>query len=96
MKIEIFDFKVSHKELLPQIIDRIFSICRNDPNFKLKDEMEIVENRMESLRQKIKKQEDLLTQSNQLSKDLIQRIEILENQNERKQTELLELLGSEL
>ena len=96
MKIEIFENKESNRELLPQIMDRIFAVCKNDPNFQLKDEMEIIENRTTSLKQKIKKQEGLLTQSNLLTKDLSQRIEVLENQNERKQTELLEALGSNI
>ena len=96
MKIEVLTSEGSTKELLPQIVDRIFAICRNDPNYELKDEMEIVENRMTSLRQKIKKQEDLLGQSNSLSKDLMQRIEVLTSQNEKKQMELLESLGSDI
>jgi len=96
VKIEVLTSEGSTKELLPQIVDRIFAICRNDPNYELKDEMEIVENRMTSLRQKIKKQEDLLGQSNSLSKDLMQRIEVLTSQNEKKQMELLESLGSDI
>lgn len=96
MKIEIFENKEPNRELLPQIMDRIFAVCKNDPNFQLKDEMEIVENRMKLLKQKIKKQNDLLSQSNLLSKDLLQRIEVLENQNERSQTESLEALGSDI
>lgn len=96
MKIVVLKNDSPHKELLPQIMDRIFAVCRSDPNFKLKDEMEIVENRMESLRQKIDKQVELLEQSNTLSKDLMQRIESLNYQNERKQLELLESLGSDI
>jgi hypothetical protein len=96
VKIEVAKNNSKNKELLPQIVDRIFSICRNDPTFHLKNEMEIVENRMTSLQKKISKQDYLLEQSNELTNDLIQRIQILENQNERKQIELLESLGSEL
>lgn len=96
MKIETLENNQNHKELLPQIVDRIFSVCRNDPTFHLKNEMEIVENRMASLQQKIDKQNKLLEQSNELTKDLMQRLSILEDQNERKQIELLESLGSEL
>lgn len=96
MKIERLKEQSKSKELLPQIVDRIFSICRNDPTFHLKNEMEIVENKMTSLRQKISRQTKLLEQSTELSKDLMQRIQILEDQNERKQIELLESLGSEL
>lgn len=95
MKIENINQPVNTKELLPQVIDRIFSICKSDPTFHLKDELEIVENKMMSIRQKIEKQESLLKQSDELKKDLIQRIEILDDHNEQKQAELLELIGSE-
>ena len=64
MKIEVLKNENNHRELLPQIVDRIFAVCRNDPNFELKDEMEIVENKMEALRQKIQKQVELLQKSN--------------------------------
>ena len=96
MKLEVLQNENNHRELLPQIVDRIFAVCRNDPNFQLKDEMEIVENRMEGLRQKINKQVELLQQSNSLSKDLMQRLEVIDNQNEKKQIELLEALGSDI
>lgn len=96
MKIQVLENTNDHKELLPQIVDRIFAVCRKDPNFHLKDEMEIVENRMESLKHKIEKQDGLLRQSSELLKDLSQRISILDNQNEKKQVELLESLGSDL
>lgn len=96
MKIQILENTNDHKELLPQIVDRIFAVCRKDPNFHLKDEMEIVENRMESLRNKIEKQDTLLRQSTELMRDLGHRVSILDDQNEKKQVELLEALGSDL
>lgn len=96
MKIENSNNTTHTKELLPQIVERIFSICRTDPNFHLKDEMEIIGNKIESVNQKITKQNQLLEQSDILKKDIIQRIEIIDNENNNKQSELLELLGSEL
>lgn len=96
MKVEKLNHQVQPKELLPQIAERIFSICKSDPSFQLKDELEIVEHKMTSVRKKIEKQDQLLKQSEELKKDIIQRIEILDEHNERKQMELLESLGSEL
>lgn len=96
MEIYLAEKENDNKELLPQIVDRIFAVCRKDPNFHLKDEMEIVENRMESLRNKIEKQDSLLNQSNELLRDLNQRVDIIDSQNEKKQIELLESLGSDL
>jgi hypothetical protein len=96
VKVENLSKKENPQVMLPSIVDRIFSICKNDPNFKLKNEMEIVENRIESLKKKRDKQIELLEQSNTIKKDLMQRIEVLDDQNAKKQIELLESLGSEL
>lgn len=96
MKIENTNSPVNTQELLPQIVERIFAICKTDPNFHLKNEMEIIGNKIESINQKILKQDHLLEQSNILKKDILERIEILDNENQNKQNELLELLGSDL
>jgi len=95
MKIDKLDSKNNPIELLPQIIDRIFSICKLDPSFQLKDELEIVENKKLSLQHKIDKQNDLFKQSEKMKEDVLQRIEIIAHQNEQKQAELLEAIGSE-
>lgn len=96
MKIEKTTKKNHSQELLPQIIERIFAICRSDPNFHLKDELEIVENKIQALKQKSSKQDSLIEQSFQIKKDFLYRIEILDEQNSVKQVELLESIGSEL
>jgi len=96
VKIENTNSPVNTQELLPQIVERIFAICKTDPNFHLKNEMEIIGNKIESINQKILKQDHLLEQSNILKKDILERIEILDNENQNKQNELLELLGSDL
>lgn len=96
MKIENPENISKMKELLPQIVERIFAICRTDPNFHLRNEMEIIENKLQSINQKIAKQDQLLEQSSKLKKDIIQRIEIIDNDNIHKQNELLESIGSEI
>lgn len=96
MKIERVEQRADSKELLPQIIDRIFLTCKNDPNFRLKDEMEIIENKIQALLKKIEKQDHLLDESNKIHADLKHRLEILENSNNTKQLQLLEELGSEI
>ena len=95
MKIEKTEQKNHSKELLPQIVDRIFSVCRADPSFELKDEMEIAENKIQALTQKINKQQSLINQAEGMKKDLSNRLEVLNDENIRKQAELLESLGSE-
>lgn len=96
MKIEKLDQIVRSQELLPQIVDRIFSVCKSDPSFHLKDELEIIENKVLSLQRKIQKQDSLLKQSEEIEKDILQRMSILDDHNQQKQIELLESIGSEL
>ena len=96
MKIEKSAKKNHPQELLPQIIERIFAICKSDPNFHLKDELEIIENKIQALKQKTLKQDSLIEQSFQIKKDFLYRIEILDEQNSTKQVKLLESIGSEL
>lgn len=96
MEIEITEHRNSNKDLLPQIVDRIFSICKVDPSFHLKNEMEIIENKTQSIVKKVEKQNNLLKQSENLKKELLKRIEVITDDNEKKQMQLLESLGSEL
>ena len=70
MKIETIEYKEKPQELLPQIVERIFSICKNDSNFQLKDELQLVDHKIKSLNKKIKRQDELLEQSNTLEKEL--------------------------
>lgn len=93
MKIEKIDRTIDSVELLPEIVNRIFSICKVDPTFQLKDEIEIIENNILVLKKKIEKQNLLIEKSEELKKDILQRLEILENYNQRKQTELIESIG---
>ena len=96
MKVEILNEKPIQKEPLPQVIDRIFSICKTDPHFKLKVEMEQVEERNNSIKDKVKRQINLLEQSDTLTENVRKRIILIQLDNESRQSELLENLGSEL
>jgi len=96
MEIEVLDKTVSKKEMLPQVINRIFSICKTDPHFKLKDEMKTIEEKVGNIKVKIDKQENLINQSENLINDVKRRLSLLKEDIESKQTELLEQLGSEL
>jgi hypothetical protein len=58
--------------------------------------MENVDNRIQEIKEKINKQNDLLKQSSELKKDFLQRIEVLDDSNSRTQLQLLENLGSDL
>lgn len=96
MKIEILEHKNNPQEKLPQIVNRIFSICKTDPNFPLKNELGDVDDRILEVKKRITKQNKLLKQSAELKKDFSQRIEVIVDSNSRTQMELLESLGSDI
>jgi len=96
VKVKVLEQKKKTHEQIPQIVNRIFAICKNDSNFPLKNEMEDVDSRIQEMKVKITKQDNLLEQSSELKKDLIQRIEVINDSNSRLQMRLLENLGSEL
>jgi hypothetical protein len=81
------------QELIPQIIDRIFAICKNDSNFELNNDFKNIDEKINLLKNKINKQDKLLNKSINFKKDILKRIAILDNQNEKKQIELLEYMN---
>jgi hypothetical protein len=96
MEIQVLTESAGKRETLPDVVNRIFSICKNDPHFRLKSEMESVEYKLQTLKKKIAKQERLLAKSSELTETVKRRIALIQQENETKQTELLETLGSEL
>lgn len=80
-------------ELLPQIAERIFTVCRLDPTFYENNELDKAEKDLEKIQIKISKQKQLLEKSFQAEKELTMRLQNIIEQNESKQTELLEKLG---
>lgn len=96
MEIEFLKEKVNIQESLPLIIEKIFTICKTDPNFTLKDELEIVENKKKALVQKIDRQNILIEKAEEVIKEYDKRNTMMKDANLSKQEELLEQLGSEL
>ena len=96
MKIEYPEKKQMTKEMLPQIVERIFAICKTDSNFPLKSKMTNVDDNLLKIQENINKQDKLLLQSKTLDKNLISRLTNLRRSNQELQDKLLEALGSEL
>jgi len=96
MKFQKGNQKKVSKEMLPQIVNRIFSVCKADSNFPLRDQIGNIDSRILFIKHKIKKQNDLFKQSQQLTHDLHERLNILEDRNGNLKERLLESLGSEL
>jgi len=84
------------KELLPQVLLRIFSICKTDPNFPLKDRLHEIEGEVHSMQQKLQRQISLHDKSVSLREDLQKRVEVLKHKNYDTKSRLLEELGSEI
>lgn len=96
MKIEYPEKKKITKEMLPQIVERIFAICKTDSNFPLKSKMTNVDDNITKIQESISKQSKLMLQSKTLNKNLISRLTNLKNSNQELRDKLLEELGSDL
>ena len=99
MKIEKVDESTllkKKKEFLPEMIDKIFAICKNDPNFHMKSKINNIENSVKEINFKVSKQNKLLEKGEGIEKDLLKKISILDNNIFDMKSKLLESLGSEL
>ena len=96
MKFEETEPKKVTKELLPKIINRIFAVCKTDEHFPLREQIGHIDNSILILKSKLIKQDKLFKQSKNLTKELDERIRILDDRNNGLKEQLLESLGSEL
>jgi hypothetical protein len=88
--------QVENKDLLPQILMRIFSVCKTDPNFPLKEKINSVEGEVDALKMKIDRQKNLIGDTVGLRDDLSNRLQLLRQENYELKSRLLEDLGSEV
>ena len=83
------------KNLIPFIIDKVFTICKEDDNFLIENATKI-ENKIHVLNEKLEKQKSLLNQSKTIEKDLTEKITKLDNESFSLKVNILEKLGSGL
>ncbi|MHA1868764.1 MAG: hypothetical protein ACTSXD_12030 [Candidatus Heimdallarchaeaceae archaeon] len=88
--------KIVKKENLPQILERIFAVCKEDPNFYLKERIEETDNIINKLNIRIEKFDNLLKEAQSIKLNLKKRIENLDQKNEEAKENILEELGSEI
>ena len=88
--------KLKQKQIVPVVVNRIFSICKEDKNFTIKQEIDEIDKRLISLKKKTLKQDMLLDQSNELEKDVEGKISSLDKDIFASRVRILEMLGSEL
>ena len=81
-------------EQLPQIINRIYSVCKEDPSFPLRDKIRLVESEVLGVKKKLASQALLLKKSRDTRQKLISRLAKLEQRNTEIREDLLRELGS--
>ena len=96
MNIEYPEKRTTTKELLPQIVERIFAICKTDGNFTLKGKMGNIDDEILTIKKQINKQNKLLNDSKSLTSNIMSRLTTLRNSNQTLRDKLIESLGSEL
>lgn len=96
MNIEYPEKRPITKEMLPQIVERIFAVCKTDGNFPLKSKMSNIDVELETIKGHIRKQDKLLNDSKSLSSNILSRLSNLKQSNQELRDRLLEALGSEL
>jgi FtsZ-binding cell division protein ZapB len=95
MKIISESVASENKELLPQVIQRIFSVCKTDPNFPLKNKVRAINGEVSSLKEKTMRQVRIANKARKSREDLEERLADLEERNQRIKDNLLDFLGSE-
>ncbi len=92
MKIEYPEKKPISKASLPQIVERIFAVCKTDSNFPLKGKMTNIDDTLDVIKKQVSKQEKLLHDSRTLNSNIISRLSNLRQSNNELRDRLLESL----
>ena len=89
--------RIKNKEdLIPLVVDKIFSICKNDPSLSVKTELTDIDSKLTSVKEKLEKQNGLLKKATDMEKQLQMKIKLLEDDSYAIKVRVLENLGSEL
>lgn len=88
--------KENYQESLPQIVERMLAVCKNDPQFKLKDKILEIDNLIDELEMRVEKKDSVLLQSEEAKNAISQRISTIDESNYELRMRLLESLGSDL
>lgn len=95
MKIEKFDVVKNREHILKEvnndaIIDDIVSVCQADDVFNINDKMKSIDEKLNLMHTAIERQDSLLSQSNELKKNMNKKLATLENENFSMKEKLLE------
>lgn len=84
------------EEILPNLLDQIFLICKQDDNNSFYNDIEKFEQKIEKLDKKLQEKNQLLEQSKDIENKLYNELQELDDKIFEKRTKILSLLGSDL
>lgn len=96
---EILNIEVNEKiikDSIPEVIRKIYLVCKNDDNLKSKDKIQQIEKEIIDIDKKIRRTRMIAEQAGNLKKTLITKISNIDNQNTEKRDKLLEDLGIDI
>jgi len=88
--------RIKKHDLIPTVIDHVFTICKEDKNFSINEGIEKIDKRLSLAKQQIAKQQKLMSQSNKIKTDLLEKIKKIDDESFKIKYKVLETLGSEL
>jgi hypothetical protein len=88
--------EIRDNDVLPQILMRIFSVCKADPEFPLKEKMKQIEIEAEALQERLNRQNKMISETVVMRDDLSNRLQNVRQTNFELKAQLLEELGSEI
>ncbi len=88
--------RIKKHDMIPTVIDHIFTICKEDKNFKISSDIEKIDKKLTVINKKITKQKSLVEQSENLKTNLLDKIKRIDDESFKIKYKVLETLGSEL
>ena len=88
--------RIKKHDMIPTVIDHIFTICKEDKNFKISSDIEKIDKKLTGINKKITKQKSLVEQSEDLKANLLNKIKRIDDESFKIKYKVLETLGSEL
>jgi len=96
MQVIIEQFNGVKKEQWKTIFDRIFSVCKKDPQFQVNDKTKDLDSEIKILEEHLNKNNDIISKAEEFKKDIQHKLSLLDDQNLELKSKVLEKLGSEL
>jgi transposase len=88
--------RIKKHELIPTVIDHIFTICKEDKNFTIQERIGKIDSRLTQANTQISKHKKLLNQSNKIKKELLEKIKAIDDESFKIKYKVLETLGSDI